>query len=39
MSPFWSLNRFFGWYDLSITVDGDTGFERQLAGHLESGTA
>jgi phospholipase C len=33
----WSLERFGGWYDLTITVDGDALFERRLAGHLENG--
>lgn len=33
----WDLNATFGWYDLVLTVDGDTGFEVQLAGHIENG--
>jgi phospholipase C len=33
----WSVARFYGWYDLTITVDEDPGFERRLAGHLETG--
>jgi phospholipase C len=33
----WSLNRTKGWYDLSITVDGDPHFHHQIAGHLEDG--
>jgi phospholipase C len=33
----WNLNATFGWYDLVLTVDGDTGFEVQLAGHIENG--
>ncbi len=33
----WSLVRSGGWYDLMITVDGDSLFERHLAGHLENG--
>jgi phospholipase C len=26
-----------GWYDLSVTSDGDAGFLRHLAGHVENG--
>jgi phospholipase C len=26
-----------GWYDLTVTVDGDAGFNWQLAGHVENG--
>jgi phospholipase C len=37
VSKRWSLARFFGWYDLVITVDEDPDFEYQLAGHLETG--
>jgi phospholipase C len=33
----WSLARFDGWYDFVITVAGDTGFEYEIAGHLETG--
>jgi phospholipase C len=33
----WSLQRSYGWYDLVVTVAQDTGFEYQLAGHLEDG--
>ena len=32
-----SLNRFFGWYDLIVTVGGDTTFDYRLAGHVETG--
>jgi phospholipase C len=31
------LKESFGWYDLSVTVDGDQGFLRRLAGHVETG--
>jgi phospholipase C len=27
----------FGWYDLTVTVDSDARFRRQLAGHVETG--
>jgi phospholipase C len=33
----WMLQRTFGWYDLAIAVEGDSGFQRQLAGHVETG--
>jgi phospholipase C len=33
------LDESFGWYDLSITVEGDQGFLRRLAGHVETGEA
>jgi phospholipase C len=28
---------FFGWYDLTVRVESDAGFRRQLAGHVETG--
>lgn len=30
-----TLTSSFGWYDLVVTVDGDTAFWRRLAGHVE----
>jgi phospholipase C len=27
----------FGWYDISVAIEGDAGFLRRLAGHLENG--
>ncbi len=33
----WSLQKSFGWYDLTITVDTDAGFQQRLAGHVETG--
>ena len=27
----------FGWYDITLTVDSDPSFKRQLAGHVETG--
>jgi phospholipase C len=33
----WPLKRTGGWYDLTITVDGDSQFSRHLAGHVENG--
>jgi phospholipase C len=37
LSKRWSLTRVWGCYDLTITVDGDPAFERQVAGHVETG--
>jgi phospholipase C len=33
----WSLARSRGWYDLSVTVEGDPHFTRRYAGHVETG--
>ena len=35
---FWRLNDSFGWYDLALAVNADSGFLRHFAGHLEAGT-
>jgi phospholipase C len=32
-----SVTHPFGWYDLIITVEEDSGFEYQFAGHVETG--
>jgi phospholipase C len=32
-----SLQKFYGWYDLIITVRGDPSFNYRLAGHIETG--
>jgi phospholipase C len=32
----WPLKSSFGWYDLSITADGDPSFLQRVAGHLEN---
>jgi phospholipase C len=32
-----SLDRFYGWYDLIVTVDEDPTFNYELAGHVENG--
>ena len=32
-----SLDQFHGWYDLIITVAGDSSFKYRLAGHVENG--
>lgn len=39
LSGSWVLTRFHGWYDLMITVEGDTSFEYRIAGHVENGNA
>jgi len=31
------LGESFGWYDLTVSVSSDAGFQRQLAGHVETG--
>ena len=31
------LHKSFGWYDLTIRVESDASFQRQLAGHVETG--
>jgi phospholipase C len=31
------VTRSGGWYELVITVDGDSHFEYRFAGHLENG--
>jgi phospholipase C len=33
-----SLTKFFGWYDLIVTVAGDSTFSYRLAGHVETGS-
>lgn len=33
----YDLNSTFGWYDFVITVESDTTFRYQLAGHVETG--
>jgi phospholipase C len=32
-----SLDNLYGWYDLIITVAGDSSFKYRLAGHVETG--
>ena len=32
-----SLERFYGWYDLIVTVAEDATFNYRLAGHVETG--
>jgi phospholipase C len=36
-SQSWPLSRTSGWYDFVITLDGDPGFEYEVAGHIETG--
>jgi phospholipase C len=31
------LHKSFGWYDITVRIDSDASFKRQLAGHVESG--
>jgi phospholipase C len=37
LSEFWRLESTFGWYNFTVTVDSDSSFQQQLAGHLETG--
>jgi phospholipase C len=37
VGKYWSLGGTSGWYDLTLAVEGDSGFARQLAGHVETG--
>jgi len=32
-----TLHKSFGWYDVTLSVDSDASFRRQLAGHVETG--
>jgi phospholipase C len=36
-SKSWPVTRSGGWYELVITVDGDSQFEYRFAGHIENG--
>jgi len=31
------LHKSFGWYDFTVSVESDPSFQRQLAGHVETG--
>jgi phospholipase C len=33
----WDLDDSFGWYDLTLDVEGDSTFEQRIAGHVETG--
>lgn len=37
VSKHWDLRKTHGWYDLAIHVNTDQGFQRRLAGHIETG--
>ncbi len=34
---FWTFAASVGWYDFTIGIDTDQGFQRRLAGHIETG--
>jgi phospholipase C len=34
----WTLQEFYGWYDLIVTVEEDPTFQYRLAGHIETGS-
>jgi phospholipase C len=36
-SSYWPMERAFGWYDLRVTLEGDSRFLVQFAGHIENG--
>ena len=31
------LHQSFGWYDFRVSAESDASFQRQLAGHVETG--
>ena len=33
----WSLEHYFGWYDVVLTAEEDRAFEYRFAGHVETG--
>jgi phospholipase C len=33
----YTLHKSFGWYDVTVSVDSDASFRRQVAGHVETG--
>ena len=37
LEKYWPLDSSFGWYDLAVTIDSNSPFERRLAGHVETG--
>jgi phospholipase C len=37
LNEFSSLRNSYGWYDFTIETESDPGFQRRLAGHLETG--
>jgi phospholipase C len=37
LTKHWNLKKSYGWYDFVIEVNTDTSFQRQIAGHVETG--
>jgi phospholipase C len=35
----WDLSCSSNWYDLRVTMSGNTAFQRRIAGHVETGRA
>jgi phospholipase C len=33
----WCVDGSFGWYDFTLSADGDVAFQQRIAGHLETG--
>ena len=36
-NQFWSLQNYFGWYSVVLSVQSDPNFQQRFAGHLETG--
>ncbi len=33
----WDMSEFGGWYDFTVTIDGDSSYKRRFAGRIETG--
>jgi phospholipase C len=33
----WNMSDFGGWYDFTVTIEGDSSFKRRFAGRIETG--
>ena len=36
-TKYWPLAHTFGWYDFTLEMNYDPSFQRQIAGHIETG--
>ena len=34
---YWDMSEFGGWYDFTVSIDGDKSFKRRFAGRIETG--
>ncbi|MCH4244388.1 phosphocholine-specific phospholipase C [Acinetobacter gerneri] len=34
---YWDMSEFGGWYDFTVSIDGDNSFKRRFAGRIETG--